>query len=173
MTPVVPTTTGKKPYCTVSSEDPDSSNFQLFSLRQAFKYWEELPKAKREAPEIREYLAFIIVCAGTSISQLLGQNAVHPGPGDYVQPPKQLFLKVFGKQHPKRKHFVEFIDVYDDCRHFGLPKHPKINALTKKNCQGYLNLIVFLWDEVVNKYLAAGHDSGGELADFKTVRDLV
>lgn len=78
----LPTVGGGKPYCEASSVNPHySSNLQLFSLQQAFRYWNELQESKTSitAYEIKERLVFIIVRAGTSLSQLLGQNSSHRG----------------------------------------------------------------------------------------------
>src|SRR5208337_1741590 len=107
-----------------------SSNLQLFSLRQAHRYWDELQgrKATLTPHQVKEYLVFVVVCAGTSISQLLGQNAVHSGTGNNVDSPKLLFCRVFGEGHSKELDFKTFIKLYDDCRHFGSPKYPRITA---------------------------------------------
>jgi len=172
---VIPTTSGK-PFCEVSSEAPMySSNLQLFALRQAFRYWRILSRcrARLSQPRVTEYLVFITICAGTSISQLLGQNATHSGPEDRVSAPKELFDQLFGVNHPKRSDFRDFIDLYDDCRHFGSPKYPSIASLTEARCKRYLDLVVTLWDEMVKEYIAAGNDPDSNLAELTSVRDLV
>ena len=175
MSTVLPTTSGK-PFCEVSSVQPYcSSNLQLFSLRQAFRYWKELQenKATLTPHQVTEYLVFILVCTGTSISQLLGQNAVHTATGTRVDPPKRLFNQVFGSGHSKEGDFKTFIDLYDDCRHFGSPKHPSIASLTEAECAQHLHLVVALWDEIVKKYREEGNDTEDKLADFETVENLV
>jgi len=176
MSTVLPTTTSGKPFCEVSSQAPNHlSNLQLFSLRQAFRYRKELQRgnAGLTSHEVTEYLVFIVVCAGTSISQLLGQNAEHSTTGTRVDSPKDLFDRVFGKGHSKRAVFRPFIDLYDDCRHFGSPKYPSITALNEAKCEQHLELIVALWDEMVKKYRDEGNDTEDKLAEFETVRDLV
>jgi len=175
MSTVLPTTSGK-PFCEVSSEEPNcSSNLQLFSLRQAFRYWTELQRDKAilTPHQVTEHLVFIVVCAGTSISQLLGQNAVHSKRGTRVDPPKLLFHRVFGAGHSKKSVFEGFIDLYDDCRHFGSPKYGSIASLTEADCAQHLDLIVALWDEMVKKYRDEGSDTEDELVDFETVRQLL
>ncbi len=123
--------------------------------------------------QVKEYLVFIVVCAGTSISQLLGQNAVHSGTGNRVDSPKILFDRIFGAGHLREERFNTFIDLYDDCRHFGSPKYPSIASLTEAECEQHLSLIEALWDEIVMKYQDEGNDANGDLAEFETVRDLV
>ena len=175
MSTVLPTTSGK-PFCKVSSEEPHySSNLQLFSLRQAFRYWKKLEnnKATLTRHEVTEYLVFIVVCTGTSISQLLGQNAVHSGTGTRVAPPKCLFDQVFGSGHSKKGDFDTFIDLYDNCRHFGSPKHPTIASLTEASCEQHLDLVVGLWDEMVKKYGEEANNTEDELAEFESVRNFV
>jgi len=169
----VPTNSGK-PFCEVSSVAPHhSSNLQLFSLQQAYQYWYELQEAKPRltSHQITEYLAFIVVCSGTSLSQLLGQNANHPK--EHIDSPKKLFLRVFGSGHPKWSEFDAFNRLYDDCRHFGFPKYPSVISLTEEDCHKHLELVVALWDEIVKRYCDEGNDSDQLLAEFESVSDFV
>lgn len=171
----IPIAAGTKPFCEVSSEDPNSSNLQLFSLSQAFRFYRIFQRIKPtiSAPQQTEYLIFIIICLGTSISQLLGQNASTPQSGTHIGTPKQLFDQIFGGSHPKRNNFLHFIDIYDACRHFGSPKHRVLNSLTAPDCDAFLDLIVDLWDELVHTYIASGKDTNGQLSGFNSVRDFV
>ncbi len=173
MSIIPPTTHGDKPFCEISSESVYSSNLQLFSLRQAYRYLKELHEKECEGSKVTEYLVFIIVCAGTSISQLLGQNVKHSSTSTKVPPPKRLFDEIFGNAHSKAKDFEAFIDLYDDCRHFGSPKYPSIKNLTIEKCECHLNLVTTLWDEIVEKYRNENDTPQDDLKDFDTVLNLV
>lgn len=174
MNTIVPTVGDAKPFCHVSSEDPMySSNLQLYSLRQAFRHWREF-QTERDAlrePQIRERLVFITATVGLSLSQLLGQNTEHDG--ERVATPKPLFDQLLGEAHPLGEEFRGFIDIYDNCRHFGRPKYETVAALTEDQCRRFLDLAVELWDVIVRKYIDENQDTNGALAEFRTVRDLV
>ena len=57
----------------------DSTNLQLYSLKQAARCWNELSSdfskyKESEIKDLQERLVFIVNCLGLSVSQLLGQN---------------------------------------------------------------------------------------------------
>ena len=172
----IPTRDELDPYCQLCSKDPMySSNIQLFSLSQGHRYWKELQRKKSNISdyEITEYLVFIVVCLGTSISQLLGRNVTNYNQPNKVDYPKILFNKVYTKEHCRKSEFYNFIDTYDACRHFGSIKYPMISNLSISNCQSYFELIIYLWDEAVKTFINNGYDKNDRLADFHTVKDLL
>jgi hypothetical protein len=167
----IPTISGL-PFCEVSSENEYSCNLQLVALREAFIKWRGLkdPNHLSQA-KLTEQLASVLTSAGESVSRLMGQNV--ESKQSRVKPPKALFTEIFGANHPKKNQFYEFIDVYDASRHFGPPKHAIIAALSPAKCEEYLSLVVSLWDEIVQKYIAAGKDPNHALDGFRSVRDLI
>ena len=172
---IIPTTSGK-PFCQASSEDPMfSSNLQLFSLQQAFRYWRILVRRKSHLSpsQTLNFWSSLRFAPGPAFRNCSDKNAKHSGLGTHVQTPKPLFDQVLGISHLRRTEFRTFIDTYDDCRHFGSPKYPSVAALTEANCRSSLDLVVHLWNEIVSKYINSGNDPGHKLADFNSVRDLV
>jgi hypothetical protein len=97
----------------ITSDDPACiSNLQLFSLKQAYRYFEELEKNGSNFTDFRkkDYIVFIIVCAGTSISQLLGQNTTHKQKktdSTRVDGPQYLFKRIFGEEDELENDFNE------------------------------------------------------------------
>lgn len=135
------------------------TNLQLYSLRQAWRCWRELNKEKDNLTEekCREKFVVVIDLLGLSLSQLLGQNVQHSS--SRVAPPKQLlsrFLNATNYSDETKENlndrFAEFINYYDDCRHFGLPKHETINSLTYIKTEQFVNLALEIWDRVINHF---------------------
>jgi hypothetical protein len=104
----------------------EHTNLQLYALKQAVRYWDELQRDIVEHGEgatdwVRERCVFVLAALGLSISQLLGQN--NPNPTDKVPYLPELFEDFVRAHHlteaPIAK-FKRFNDLYNGCRHFGL-----------------------------------------------------
>jgi len=89
--------------------------------------------------------AVIIILAGTSITQLLGQN-VYPS-GGRVPPPRQAYEQLLG--HTPPDDFVKFIEVYDDLRHFGPPKYKALQEITPESLCQHLTTAQSVWRDVL------------------------
>jgi|GEM_PF-4379750 hypothetical protein len=89
--------------------------------------------------------AVVLILAGTSVTQLIGQN-VNPV-GDRVLPPRQAYKQLLG--HPVSDDFVKFIDVYDSLRHFGSPKYDAVEAITPENLCQHLRIAQSAWCDVL------------------------
>jgi len=154
------------------------TNLQLHSLRQAWRLWGELQHKKeilkdRES-RIRERCVVIVDLLGLSLTQLLGQN--FGGTSTKIPPPKCLmssFLKVVKLSEQDKKDiadkFSDFLSFYDGCRHFGLPKHEKINQLTFEITREFVELAIEIWDLVCSHFRS---DCNAAL-NFVSVRDIL
>jgi hypothetical protein len=67
------------------------------------------------------------------------------------------------------KKFQEFMALYDDCRHFGISKHDKINKLNAEATAGYVDLALDIWDAVCDHFR---NDENAALK-FHSVRDIL
>jgi len=71
------------------------TNLQLYSLRQAQRYWREIQqdyqKYGEDTENLKERCVFVIAALGLSISQLLGQN--NPTLQKDVPSPRRLSIK--------------------------------------------------------------------------------
>jgi len=153
------------------------TNLQLHALRQAWRLWEEL-RSKKDAlglSRMRERCVVIVDLLGLSLSQLLGQNL--SSSSEWRVP----FLKdLWGRfkdvaripnkcQTEIDKKFQDFMAFYDDCRHFGISKHEKINKLTAEATAGYIELALDIWDAVCDHFRA---DDNAAL-EFHSVREIL
>ncbi|MCR1795886.1 MULTISPECIES: hypothetical protein [unclassified Leptospira] len=140
-----------------------ASNLQLFSLIQAFKYWNEVnemrSKSETNSSKLLEYYVFIIACLGLSLTQLLGQNYSKgaksiPNPGELLA---DIFNqnKDFSKKRKKiiNKRFDEFISIYNKCRHFGITKdratHSIVAGITFDEVSKSLKTTLLIWDNII------------------------
>lgn len=89
--------------------------------------------------------AAVLILAGTSVTQLIGQN-VDPD-GDRVPPPRQAYEQLLG--HPPSDDFVNFIEVYDALRHFGSPKYDAVQAITPEHLCQHLRTAQSVWRDVL------------------------
>jgi len=89
--------------------------------------------------------AAVLILAGTSVTQLIGQN-VDPN-GDRVPPPRQAYEQLLG--HPPSDDFVDFIRVYDALRHFGPPKYDAVHAITPGRLCQHLRAAQSVWRDVL------------------------
>ena len=149
------------------------TNLQLYSLRQAWKCWQDLCSQKHQLGEgkIRERCVHAVVLLGLSLSQLLGQNTALTS--DSIPSPNKL-LPVFLdetdisdiKKESLNSRFREFMDVYDACRHFGPPKYQKLDNLDLKTTESFFNLTIEIWDIVI------GHFEVGQ-GIFKSICEIL
>lgn len=155
----------KKLFCTLASGSGSKTNLQLFSLGQACdlltklkKFVDEtadaLEEGEREA-KVLEVCVFIVTCLGLSITQLLGQNWRG---GEPKVPHTKCLLKLFlqetnvideGNKADLERAFSDFIDTYDDCRHFGAPKHDRVATLDLRSTEQYMLLVKDIWNLVI------------------------
>jgi hypothetical protein len=141
------------------------TNLQLYSLRQAWRCWQDLTSQKDLVGEgkIRERCVVIVDLLGLSLSQLLGQNTPHTSPR--IPAPRKL-LPVFldqttipeAQKNSLITRFNDFLNTYDDCRHFGIPKHEKLNNLDLKATESFFNLAIQIWDMVIEHFRAGRED---------------
>ena len=102
----------------------EHTNLQLYCLKQAKKYWEELQSECAEYAEetqaLRERCVFVLATLGLSISQLLGQN--NPALQNEVPYPIDIFnqfVDAHGLDPNLKVRFRRFNYFYNGCRHFG------------------------------------------------------
>jgi hypothetical protein len=149
------------------------TNLQLYSLRQAWRCWQDLDlkKDRLASGKIRERCVVIVDLLGLSLSQLLGQNT--PRNSESVQTPRKLlplFLEQASLPDAEKENLEErfrgFITVYDACRHFGPPKYATIDSLNVAKTESFVYLTVDIWN-VVLKHYAAGQDV------FKSITEIL
>ena len=152
------------------------TNLQLHSLREAWRFWQDLQCKKDSLSEsrIRERCVVIVALLGLSVSQLLGQN-VSINSKD-VPAPRTLLQTFLNKTSlPKQrktsviKRFNHFLNFYDDCRHFGAPKHERIGRLSLQNTKDFLCLTIEIWDLVLDHY-RSGHDA---ILQFRSIFEVL
>lgn len=152
------------------------TNLQLHSLRQAWRLFNDLQSKKDSLREgrIRERCVVIIDLLGLSLSQLLGMNYISPSAK--IPPPRELlksFLDRIDVENEKKKEiakkFSDFIDFYDDCRHFGSSKNDKIEELSFSLTIDFFSLAIEIWDIVCNH--AKSKQKG--TIEFDTVKSIL
>ena len=91
-----------------------------------------------------------IVLAGTSVSQLLGQNS--PSKTSKIPSPKVAIAELLSHSNFNSKtkedltnSFHEFVQVYDAVRHFGEAKHETIAQLTEESLCKHLTTCQDVW----------------------------
>ena len=97
-----------------------TTNLQLYTVRQAIKYWLQLEKDYKsktfDENILKERYVFIVILCGTSVTQLLGQNCLKVK-DNKVDNPKTLFREaIFDKERCTKtvfKKFENFIDDYE------------------------------------------------------------
>jgi len=149
------------------------TNLQLYSLRQAWRCWQDLSSKKDQLGEgkIRERCVVTVVLLGISMSQLLGQNT--PLTSDTIPPPRRLLQKFLDQtaiSNAQKENVIDrfgnFMDMYDDCRHFGPPKHQKLDSLDLKATESFVDLTIEIWDIVL------GHFEVGQ-GIFKSICEIL
>ena len=138
----------------------EDTNLQLYSLRQAQLYWAELQRDLLDGDEVEHFherCVFVICTIGLSVSQLLGQN--NPAPDGRVPRPKDIFDSLVDRHslEPTLKlRFKEFIDTYDQCRHFGLTnngsRHWQVSQVTLDRTRELYEFGLTVWDTVISVF---------------------
>lgn len=157
-------------YYHLTSDGPDT-NLQLYSLRQAGKYWNDLvdeTSTGAYAEDFHERCVFVVCTIGLSVSQLLGQNV--PVPDKRVPSPEKIF-QVLSEKHGfdpcLTVDFKRFIDRYDQCRHFGLTddgvRHDEVSQVTFDETKWIYEFGLKVWDIVVDAYR---RDPASQLDEF-------
>lgn len=135
------------------------TNLQLYSLRQAWRCWKDLSSKKDQLGEgkIRERCVVTVDLLGLSLSQLLGQNASLTS--TKIPAPRKLlpaFLNQSAITEPQKNglinRFNDFLATYDDCRHFGVTKHQKLDNLDLDTTESFVNLSIEIWDIVIGRF---------------------
>jgi len=133
---------------------------QLFSLRQAAKYWVSLVdevSAGTFVEDFHERCVFVVCTIGLSVSQLLGQNV--PVPTGRVPSPEAIFRALsntHGLDPALATDFKRFVDRYDQCRHFGLTtdqaRHHEVSKMTFQETKWVYEFGLKVWSLVVDVY---------------------
>ena len=152
------------------------TNLQLHSLRKAWRCWKDLQSKKDSLGEsrIRERCVVTVALLGLSVSQLLGQNV--PINSKDMPPPRRLLQIFLNKTSlPKQqktsviKRYNRFLDFYDDCRHFGAPKHERIGSLSLQDTEDFLYLAIEIWDLVLDRF----RRSHNAPLQFKSISEIL
>jgi hypothetical protein len=152
-------------YCKEDSEDEETPNLQLRSLKEALRDWNLVKKnfAGNQNARVKEQCVSIIKNLGDSLSQLLGQQ--FESCSEHIPPPKKLFechLGQPGTQDGKRQQladlqtsFNELIDFYDACRHFGRTprnsKHEKVRQLDQTKTAHFVQVTLDIWKIITGR----------------------
>jgi hypothetical protein len=151
----------RRRFATGDSCGPNVNNLQRTFWRLALDGFQDLlEKWQRYAvheednePEGDDYTewdfvvdaAAVLILAGTSITQLIGQNI--DSDGDRVPPPRRAYDELLG--HPPSDRFADFVKVYDALRHFGPPKYEAVYAITPDSLCQHLRTAQSVWHEVL------------------------
>lgn len=142
------------------SEGPDLVNFQLSFWRLAVEKFETVKAdwqefAVEEGDENEEYTdndfvidaAVALVLAGTSVTELIGQNI--PAKGDRTENLRPGYKQLIADPIPGD---VEaFFQIYDDLRHFGPAKYDAIRRITEEKFCEYMSTAQAIWIDVLKK----------------------
>lgn len=150
----------------------EDTNLQLYSLRQARKYWQKLradyTDTGEDTEDLKERCVFILATLGMSISQLLGQN--DPSAGVKVGYPIDIFRK-FVNHHSLDKKLLsdydKFNKFYNGCRHFGQTTtgggYSRVDELTYDVTTECYAFGLEVWKAVIGVYRG---EQGADLDDF-------
>ena len=150
----------------------EDTNLQLYSLKQAMRYWEDLERDIAsygdDASDVKERCVFVLASLGLSVSQLLGQN--NPNPKDSVPYPLELvssFVDEHGLDPKVKKDFERFNYFYNGCRHFGLTTgikgYDRIDQLTLPVAMECYEFGLHLWEAVISVFR---QDPNSDLEEF-------
>lgn len=173
-------------YCRrYSAGSPLSTNLQLYFIRHATDGWNRLLQATTArgfdaVDDLKERLAFIVVCLGLSLSQLLGQNSPSSDK-DRMDQPKTLLRNILARSHvdrTKRRQlnstFKDFLSYYDSVRHFGKNRNERnyriIDKLTMQELGRFCRMTIEVWDAVIDIYR---DDDKNDLHEIRSVCDIV
>lgn len=154
----------KKHFAELDSDGPDVSNLQrrfwelaVGSFDKIKEHWnqdavsddtEEPETAPRyQSQDFEVDAAVAIVLAGTSISELLGQNVA--ADGSFVPD----IIKAWSKFHgtPPPQDLKDFVTLYEALRHFGPPKHEAVRNITEEGFCNHLRAAQDVWTSVLGK----------------------
>ena len=161
------------------------TNLQLYSLKQAAAYWNNLSNqidsnGEESLSDLKEQIVFILSALGLSLTQLLGQNWSVPDKEKIDDPDKLLgyILECSHLDREKRtrlkKGFANLLRYYGAARHFGrnkdYKKYKDIDDLSIDVLKSFIKTTLEIWDAVIN--IQRGKD-GNELDEWVTVRSKV
>ncbi|MEI9406897.1 hypothetical protein [Mesorhizobium argentiipisi] len=157
-----------RPYYSINTDGTASTNLQLYALRQARRYWNELAanylQDKEATENLVERCVFIVATLGLSVSQLLGQNDPAPLAGRVASP--KVIWRRFVVQHGvtdlSADEFDKFIDIYDAGRHFGVSPdgvgHSRLESLDFEATHRWYETAHRIWLAVINALRADPHN---------------
>lgn len=166
-------------YYHLDSNGDAETNLQLYSLKQAKKYWAALECDVSEGGyihDLHERCVFVVCTIGLSVSQLLGQNAPEPH-GSTVPNPSRIFsllVDQHGMDQSLKSRFREFVDAYDQCRHFGRTtgdvRHQQVSQVDFQRARDFYEFGLTVWRVVIGIYRS---DPSNELDgfDLHTIED--
>lgn len=135
-----------KVFAELTSEDPSVFNIQLATWKMAIERWRHLDDRFRDEHcdfnEFFEEACIILVLAGTSASQLLGQNT--SSTSSHV-PSVDRLLDELVPDLVSRSTLKEFDSTYEDLRHFGKPKHANVINIDGEHFTRWMLAIQRLW----------------------------
>lgn len=135
-----------KVFAEQSSEGPSVFNIQLATWKIAISRWRVLDERYREDEcdfnDFFEEACVILVLAGTSASQLLGQNTSATSP--HV-PSVDKLLDELVADLQLRSTLKEFNSTYEDLRHFGMPKHATVIGIDEEHFTQWMLALQTLW----------------------------
>jgi len=143
-----------KKFATLSSEDVNLANIQLTLWRRAISCYDALDRESRGDNNDFDHVflvdaAVCLILAGSSITQLLGQNSQAAGANSRrVPPPKALIDEVI-TDSCLRDRAKDFIDIYDCLRHFGEPKHTEVLSLNEQLFLDCMKTCQDIWAHVL------------------------
>lgn len=162
-----------------------STNLQLYSLRKAAVGWNDLVQATAArgadgVDDLKERLAFILVCLGLSLLQLLGQNSPSPDK-DRMDEPRALLRKILNGSHVDRltrrclnNTFKDFLRYYDSVRHFGKNRDEMnyriIDRLTLQELDRFCCMTIEVWNTVIAMYKG---DDQNDLNEISSICEIV
>ena len=150
----------------------EHTNLQLYSFKQARKYWKKLEcdyaQLGQDTVDLRERCVFVLATLGLSISQLLGQN--NPNVRKTVPFPMRVF-KAFVDKHgldpSLTAEFQNFNNLYNECRHFGMTTEGKtydtIDRLGYQDTKEAYDFGLKVWQTVIGVYRKREHSDLEEL----------
>lgn len=135
-----------KVFAEQTSEDPSVFNIQLTTWKIAIDRWRAIEKQYRyeycDFNSFFEEACVVLVLAGTSTSQLLGQNTASTS--SHV-PPVDVLLDELVSDEPLCSTLKEFNSIYEDLRHFGEPKHSSVISIDGKHFTQWMLALQKLW----------------------------
>ena len=147
-------------YYFIDSDGVEDTNLQLYALKQAKLQWASLQNdlsASDHVESFHERCVFLICTLGLSVSQLLGQN--NPVPDERVPSPRNIFdslVDTHALDQDLKLRFKEFIDTYDQCRHFGLTsdgsRHWQVSQVTPDKTRELYDFGLLVWEIVIDLF---------------------